>query len=90
MESKLFVNTLGLRSLCFVEIDYLPLLMSTLVVSINTNCMSFFIFSILNFESLVALPVNELVVFVSEYLEPSGVGAPDLHVVGSTCALDVP
>jgi hypothetical protein len=27
---------------------------------------------------------------VLEQLEPSRVGAPDLHVSGSTCALDVP
>jgi hypothetical protein len=31
-----------------------------------------------------------LVVLVLEHLEPSRVGAPDLHVVGSTSTLDIP
>jgi hypothetical protein len=31
-----------------------------------------------------------LVVLILEDLEPSRVGAPDLHVVGSSSALDIP
>jgi hypothetical protein len=31
-----------------------------------------------------------VIIFILEKLEPAGVSAPDLHVVGSSSALDVP
>jgi len=71
METKLFGNTLCLWTLRFVKIDYLPLLMLSFVVAPNTNWMSFFVLSTFDVKDLIALPINELVILISENLEPS-------------------
>jgi hypothetical protein len=89
MEAKVFVYTLGLWSLGFVKINNVPFLSSSTVVTENTNCLSFFILTSFNVKDLVTLPVDELVILISEDLPPSRVGTPDLHVLGSTRALDV-
>jgi hypothetical protein len=54
------------------------------------NWVSFNVFASSNIKDLVVGPVDELVVLILEDLEPSRVGAPDLHVIGSTCTLDIP
>jgi len=71
MESKVLVDTLGLWALCFVEIDNIPLLSCRSVVGPNLNWVALFIFTSSNIKNLLALPVNELVVLILEYLEPS-------------------
>jgi hypothetical protein len=71
MESEVFVKTLGLRTLCLVKINNLPLLVGTSIVTTNTNWVSFFILSVFNFKDLVVAPVDELAVLILEYLEPS-------------------
>jgi hypothetical protein len=43
-----------------------------------------------NIECFTVLPIDEMLAFILEDLEPSRVGAPDLHVVGSSSVLDVP
>jgi hypothetical protein len=90
VEAPFFAESLSLFTLSLIKIDNLPLLMLSSVVTINTNCLAFNIFSSFDIEYFAALPVDELVVFILENLEPSRVSAPDLHVVGSSSALDVP
>jgi len=52
--------------------------------------LSFLIFATSNIKNFIVRPIDELFIFVLENLEPSGVGAPDLHVVGFSSTLDVP
>jgi len=59
------------------------------VVAPNLNWVSFFIFTTSYIKNLIVVPVDELVVLILEYLPPSRVSAPDLHVTCSSRALDV-
>jgi hypothetical protein len=90
MESKVLVKSLGLWSLCLVKINNIPSLGFASVVVKDLDWVSFLVFTSSDIKSLVALPVDELVVLISENLPPSRVSAPDLHVVCSSRALDVP
>jgi hypothetical protein len=38
----------------------------------------------MDIKALLVVPVDEMFILVGEDLPPSRVGAPDLHVVGST------
>jgi len=89
-ESEIFINSaiLGLTSL--VNIQHSPFLMVALVVSIDTNWLAFLVLLAFDFKDLWVLPVDELLVLILEDLPPSWVGAPDLHVIGSSRWLDVP
>ena len=71
MKSKLLVETLSLDLVSLVKIDDLPFLMSSLVVAPNSNWCSFLILSSLDIENLVVAPVDELILFIFEDLEPS-------------------
>jgi hypothetical protein len=53
--------------------------------------LAFFIFSSGNIKYSIVSDVDKLLslVFVSEDLPPVGVGAPDLHVLGLSGALDI-
>ena len=77
-------------SLSLIKINNLPFLMSSTVVAVDTYWSSFFVLISFNFKDLAALPVDELAVLILENLEPSRVGAPDLHIIGSSSTLDVP
>jgi len=90
MEAPFFVKSFLSCLLRFVKVDNCPSLVSSSVVAIYSNWMSFFILVSFYLENLFALPVDELLTFILEDLEPSRVGAPDLHVVGSSSTLDVP
>jgi len=90
METKVLIEPLGLWSLCFIKINNIPLLMSSSIVTPNTNLLAFLVFSSSNIKDLAWLPVDELSLLILENLEPSWVGWPDLHVIGSTSALDIP
>jgi hypothetical protein len=90
MEAPFFAHSLGLFSFSFVNIDDLPLLVFASVVAPNSYSLAFNVFSTSNIKDLVVSWVDKLSSFVSEQLEPSRVGAPDLHVVGSTSTLDIP
>jgi len=52
--------------------------------------MTFFVLGSLYIKNLVVLNVDELFTLVLEDLPPSTISAPDLHVVGSSSAVDVP
>jgi hypothetical protein len=71
METEVFANSLGSNCISFVKIDNLPLLMLSSVVTVNTNCLTFFVFTSFNIKYFAALPVDELIVLILEYLEPS-------------------
>jgi hypothetical protein len=90
METKVFVKSLSWSFNGFVKIDYIPLLVLSTVVTVYLNSLSFLILGSCDIKYLTVLPVDELVILVLEYLEPSRVSAPDLHVVGSSRTLDVP
>ena len=90
MESKLLVETLGSSLLSLVNIDNLPSLVSTVVSLVNNDWLTFSIFSTTDVEAFSVLPVDNMFILVFEDLPPLRVGAPDLHVVGSTRVLDIP
>jgi hypothetical protein len=90
METKFFVQSLSLNLSSLVKIDNLPLLVSSIVVTPNSNCLSFLVLCSLDIKDLVVGPVDELVFVELEDLEPSRVSAPDLHVVCLTSTLDIP
>jgi hypothetical protein len=52
--------------------------------------LTFFILVVSNFNDLVVSWVDKLFIFEFEHLEPSRVGAPYLHVSGSTSTLNIP
>jgi hypothetical protein len=64
--------------------------MSSSIISPDTDWLSFNIFSTFDIENFAALPVDELILLILENLEPSRVGAPDLHIVGLARTLDIP
>jgi hypothetical protein len=70
METEVVVDSLGSYSISFIKIYYTPLLSSSICVTVNYNCMSFFILFILNTKCFRGLPIDELVLLVLEYLEP--------------------
>jgi hypothetical protein len=90
MEAPFFAHSLGLFSFSFVNIDDLPLLVFASVVAPNSYSLAFNVFSTSNIKDLVVSWVDKLSSFVFEQLEPSRIGTPDLHVVGSTSTLDIP
>jgi hypothetical protein len=90
VESEFFIKSLGLNLVSLVKIKNVPLLVSTAVVVVHTNSLTFNIFRSSNIKDLVVSPIDELVLLILEKLEPSRVGTPDLHVIGSTRALDIP
>jgi hypothetical protein len=90
MESEVLVKSLGLNSVSFVKIDNSPSLMNSVVVTKDTYCLSFSILGTCDIKYFTTLPIDELAVLILEYLEPSGVSAPDLHVVGLTSRFDIP
>jgi hypothetical protein len=65
-------------------------LVFTAIVAVHTDCLSFNILTSSDIKYFTVLPIDELAVLVLEHLEPSGVSAPDLHVVCSTSTLDIP
>jgi hypothetical protein len=91
VESKLFIQSLGL-SLCFlVKIENLPSLVGSIVSWVDLNFLSLVIFTLENIKASIGfLDVAEMFSLVDEDLEPSRVGAPDLHLLGLSGTLDVP
>ena len=90
METEVLIKSLLLILSSFVNVEYCPLLVVSSVVAPYSNCLTFFVSTALDIKDLAVLPVDELLVLILEDLPPSRVGAPDLHVVGSTRASDVP
>jgi hypothetical protein len=90
METELFIKSLSFKRISFVEIDNIPSLVSFTFVALSIDWLGFFILWVSYSNDSVILDVDKLVVIILEYLEPSWVGAPDLHVFCFTGTLDVP
>jgi hypothetical protein len=90
MESKSLVVCLNSNLLGFISIDDSPSLVQTIMSVPNKNFLSFTILSLIDIKCLLVLDVNEVLTSVLEDLEPSRVGAPDLHFVSSSSTLNVP
>jgi hypothetical protein len=54
------------------------------IITPDANLLSLLICTSSYIKDLVVRPIEELILFILEDLEPSRVSAPDLHVVGST------
>jgi hypothetical protein len=80
VETEFFVESFSFNSISFVKIDDSPFLVSLAIVSVNSNSLSFNILGSFHFKYSVILHVDELIFLELENLEPSGVGAPDLHI----------
>jgi hypothetical protein len=89
MESEFFIESLGFKLVSFVKIDDLPSLVNTFVVILNINWFTFYVFGSSQY-SLVVLEVDEVRSTVLEQLPPSWIGAPDLHIIWLSWALNVP
>jgi hypothetical protein len=94
VETELLVEALSSNGLSFIEINYLPSLVSIVgIVSVSgsdDNCLAFLILWGINLKNLVVGWVHEESVLELENLEPSWIGRPDLHVSGSSCTLNIP
>jgi hypothetical protein len=71
METEVLVKSLGLDWTSFVKIDNSPSLMSSVVISIDTDCLAFGILGTCDIKYFTVLPIDELAVLVLEHLEPS-------------------
>jgi hypothetical protein len=92
METELFIEAFGSQFLSLVNIHNLPSLVSSIFTSsaANLDGLTFLILGLVNLENLVVGWVDEVLSLKLEYLEPSRVGAPDLHVGSSSSTLDIP
>jgi hypothetical protein len=92
METKLLIEAFSSQFLSLVNIHNLPSLMSTFftVSAANLNGLTFLILGLVYLENLVVGWVDEVLSLKLEYLEPSRVSAPDLHVGSSASTLDIP
>jgi hypothetical protein len=90
VETKFFIESLSLSLWSLIGIENSPSLVSSIVVAPDTYCLTFNVFTSLNIKNLIVSNVNELLSSILEDLEPSRASAPDLHVIGFTCTLDVP
>jgi len=90
METEVFVQSLGLWSLCLIEIDNVPQLSLGSVASVYLNWGAFTIIASFDIKHFLALPVDELVVLVLEDLPPVRVGTPNFHLASSSITVDFP
>jgi hypothetical protein len=82
METKLIAHSLVLNLVSLINIDNIPHLVLSFAVAENSNSCAFDILRSLDIKYFTVLHIDELVALVLEDLEPSRVGAPDLHVIG--------
>jgi len=89
-KTKFFIKSLSWSLFSLVLVDNLPSLVCIVCSAINSNGLSFVVFAPCNIKTFLVFNVAEVFVTIDEDLEPSRVGAPDLHVVSSTRTLDIP
>jgi hypothetical protein len=89
-ESELLVESLNFITLGLVDVDDLPSLVETGVLSPDNNLLAFWVLVSLDIEDLSWLGVDELLVLILEKLPPSWVSSPGKHVVCLTRVLNVP
>jgi hypothetical protein len=94
VEPEFFIETLSSNLISFVNVDNLPSLVGIFFIVtisiVDNDGGSFFILRWCYFKNLVVSWINKEFTVVLEYLEPSWVCAPDLHISGFSSALDVP
>jgi hypothetical protein len=91
METELLIESLGSCLSSLIKIDNLPSLIGCILRSIgNADSLTFFIFGSSNIKDLVVSWIDKLFTSELEDLEPTRISAPDLHVCGSSRALDIP
>jgi hypothetical protein len=88
MEAPFFAHSLGLLFLSLVNIDDLPLLVSSLVVTPNSYGLAFLVFATFNIKDL-AFFIYNIGSLVSEQLPPSRIGRSASDVSASTVALNI-
>jgi hypothetical protein len=90
MESEFFILTLVSNLLWFINVDNIPSLVGSSVSAPCENWLSFDILSTWDIKCFLGLEVDEVFTFILPELPPVGIGAPDLHVGGSSWGLNVP
>jgi hypothetical protein len=70
MESEFFVESLGLNLSSFIKINNLPLLVKSISLSKNSNCLTLNILVSSDIEVLSVLDINESVNLILKDLEP--------------------
>jgi hypothetical protein len=71
MESEVFIESLSWILFHFINIGNSPLLVFTIVVSENSDCIAFLILAACDIKNLIVVPVDELTVLKLEYLPPT-------------------
>jgi hypothetical protein len=71
VETEVLVESLRLDWTSFVKIDNSPSLAFTTIVTLDFDCLTFFILGTSNVKNFTILPIDELVVLILEYLEPA-------------------
>jgi hypothetical protein len=89
VETEFLVQSRCWLFVLFVKINNLPSLVSTFMKSVNDNSLTFYIFSSGNIKYFSVSDVHKVFSFIDESLEPSWVGAPDLHVSSFSSRFDV-
>ena len=88
VETELLVEALGSVLGSLVEVDDLPslvgIVLAVSILAVDDDLLTFFVLSSLNFNHLVVGWIDQEFTLQLEDLEPLRVGAPDLHISGST------
>ena len=84
METKFLVESRCLSLFSLIKIDDFPFLVLTLIVVVDNNWSTFFIFVALDINYLVVLNVDKLIASKFEDLPPLTVCTPDLEVLVSS------
>jgi hypothetical protein len=70
METEFFVESLGLEFVSFININYLPSLVLSVVALVSNDWFSFSIFTSFNIKYLLVLDIDELFTSILEDLPP--------------------
>jgi hypothetical protein len=91
VKTEFFIDSLGSILCLGIQIENLPSLVGSVVSTMNLNSLHFFILSLEYIKASVGfLDIAEVLTLEYEDLPPSWVGAPDLHVLCLSWALDIP
>jgi hypothetical protein len=84
VESEFLVESFIINLVSFIKIDNIPSLVGSTVFTIDDNGLTFSISSACDIKSFSVGHIDEVFSLILEDLPPVGVGAPDLHVSGSS------
>jgi hypothetical protein len=66
VETEFLVETLGFCLISLVKIENLPFLVRLVIVTLDTNYLSFLVLAVFNVKNFVVSPVNELTLVIFE------------------------